>query len=215
MKRFRRLLFNGLAALSLVLCFAMVVLWVRSVHRWDQIAYVVKHSPDDGALVNHQDVYSISTGPGAIEVSRLNLGTWFTGPFFRLKQGFEFGSGLRPSIPFIPMQTSIDAYGITATGSGELTINSSAPVHEFLGFRWESPDKASMRDLSQPSLWRFSIPNWSLVSCLIAFPLTRIWLIAQRRRRYHRGHCPTCGYDLRATPDRCPECGSAPAKSEI
>ena len=42
---------------------------------------------------------------------------------------------------------------------------------------------------------------WVLVSVSIAF--------RSRRRQWH-GLCPVCGYDLRATPHRCPECGAVP-----
>jgi hypothetical protein len=53
------------------------------------------------------------------------------------------------------------------------------------------------------------LAHW-LVLLLVAAPAVSVGLRSLARRRMLRpGHCLTCGYDLRATPDRCPECGTA------
>jgi hypothetical protein len=52
------------------------------------------------------------------------------------------------------------------------------------------------------------IPTW--FACLVTAVMPARW--SHRRIRSARstatGCCPSCGYDLRATPDRCPECGT-------
>jgi hypothetical protein len=48
---------------------------------------------------------------------------------------------------------------------------------------------------------------------LLIFFVSMWWLLT-RRKRIAEGRCHRCGYDLRATPYRCPECGAIPKKFE-
>jgi hypothetical protein len=58
--------------------------------------------------------------------------------------------------------------------------------------------------------WESSIPWWLFLSFGVAPPIFTIFRRMLRSRNVRQGRCPSCGYDLRATPDRCPECGIIP-----
>jgi hypothetical protein len=69
---------------------------------------------------------------------------------------------------------------------------------------------------SAPPFWYVTVlcKAWLVVLALALLPLARLaGYVGHRRtmrRRKDAGLCSHCGYDLRATRDRCPECGTVP-----
>ena len=58
----------------------------------------------------------------------------------------------------------------------------------------------------------WNVPLWPAALLFGVIPSMRLvrWYRHRRARRADRSICQACGYDLRATPDRCPECGALP-----
>jgi hypothetical protein len=76
-----------------------------------------------------------------------------------------------------------------------------------------------MAHLSAPKpYFTVIVPYWALVVLFGAMPVWWCFMSARTRilwsSRVLGARCVACGYDLRGTPDRCPECGAVPRITE-
>jgi hypothetical protein len=76
-----------------------------------------------------------------------------------------------------------------------------------MGFLAESSERRGMSVVTV--VHRLCAPFWFIALPLGALAAVPIGRAVRRSHRRNLGLCPWCGYDIRTTPERCPECGSA------
>ena len=129
--------------------------------------------------------------------------------FFGCGSNFGSLSFVRESI-LLPTPRLIDPFTsarILHWWSGPAFGRSGKSLLNRLGFATTVYNKRGV-DGTRRREEELSAPYWLIVGVLL-WPAI-VALIQIRRRLLHRaiGCCTVCGYDLRATPDRCPECGT-------
>jgi hypothetical protein len=188
-RRLLRKLFNVFLVLSLLLCVATLAIWMRSCRRYEAII----RAHDNGSGVRGHYVFwnrsSLGWGRFRTEVE---------GPSANQEWSIR-----RPSLG-VPNGWSRQSHAAedimpTALGFGRA------------GFSYRrSPSILGDTTLVGESRV-VAIPCWLAAALFATPPLVRAraWRKHRARLRRAAGCCASCGYDLRATPDRCPECGIA------
>jgi hypothetical protein len=200
----RRHAFHFTAGVSLVLCAACAAAWAEAPWGFDR--------EDQRRLIVGGDAYFLASRAGGLRFVRQRATSSGPGP--------ETAN---------PGRLGFWQIG-TWQGHGAILLATrfgpAEPDHAFLGFGWGRAQYRKTTDFIRANGREFSrytldyavvaVPYWALMLATAAVPA--LWLRdhLRRRRRLRRGHCPACGYDLRATPGRCPECGrGAQAPQEI
>jgi hypothetical protein len=213
MTAFRRQLTNGFAVLSLALCAALAAMCVAIVAAWVGSYYAYVHVAN-GSL----------SRPTAV------VGRSFEGKlYFERRSYWVYQRGWTVDRRRIRPGQGIAAWYPTLSSALSSWYATPSTAHRFLGFGMYSGTQYSWPEYlypgvpmpssqADPRFWRdkyvaLAVPYWAVMAIFIVLTL---WLNAKRPRfewRRKIGFCSSCGYDLRATPDRCPECGTIPAKT--
>jgi hypothetical protein len=188
--------------LSLVLSVATIALWIRSHRTWDAIDW---HRGD------HRLQLRVADGILAIQRSR--------NPEGNIYWCFLHYSCPKPA-PFDWSKIPGDVFGVITDDMifWDRFWWVDQRVFQAGGFAFYRSAILNDSKPTAPQGWALETPLWFWFMVISIFPFCIVIGSFQRKRRFQRGACVNCGYDLRATPDRCPECGKrraelvAPAK---
>lgn len=189
----RARLFNLATVISLLLCAAIALLWLRSYwvsDDWSRDAYGL-----DSGRVFHKALL-IRSGGGGLAVAR------------------KVYTNSAPSV--VSRYVPAPAGWLDVTWSSNPSVNYPAGGPLLPTMSWSSRsgfglfvDRQRSSGYFGESGFALVVPDWSLLAAASTLPF--VWLIRRGlaiRQKAMEGRCRRCGYDLRATPDRCPECGT-------
>jgi hypothetical protein len=182
MRRLARRLFTLCSAVSLLIFVGLMVLWIRSYFVTDRIATCSSREEKDGW--SYVTYTAVESGKGGVGFVRMMQGA--PGEAFlekqqeRMRAGLPFHQRHEPTYPNLRVQ------------------DAAAPRW---GFKF-----GRIRRKHDVDGYEAVVP----IACLlVVFAIApAFWLWRQRRTCDAIGLCATCGYDLRASPERCPECGT-------
>jgi len=203
----KRRILNLLAALALTVC---AIIWVRSYFGNGYIEYgwSLRGNPDqfigvDCGWAQGQWGFGYFTEPTAWEKY---VATVAKTPSIQFS-GLHWRAFPQPfAMSWRDLWFRIDdvRQTIPANADGTVAISPKGVLAA------NAPRQLTLREFS------VAIPLWLPILLIGAAPAWQLFgLPAHRRRiRLAAGQCVSCGYDLRATPQRCPECGALSKTSQ-
>jgi hypothetical protein len=177
------------ATFSLLFAVVVVVVWIKSFERIDGFTRT------EWRLSATEDEWwstSLQVSDGVVSLK-----------YERDRQPAFVGSFVSPDIPFPPDRTQ-------PTG----VKWQRAPIPPFFmpiaRVHWF--DRFGIVHYRTLDGWFIAVRLWIPLAVLLLGAMLFSFLTVRGSRpirRMRRGLCPNCGYDIRATPDQCPECGSS------
>jgi hypothetical protein len=155
----------------------------------------------------------VAWGRSQFAVETLSLETW--DPQTRTSSGWELAIGegrLTTTRDVLRFNAGEDVAVFDALSSPRVERYTFPPVRAKLQDDWALyawyPPQTIARSAGNWYSWKFGMHLLLLSTLATVLPAMRLCSRWRERRRREANRCANCGYDLRATPDRCPECGA-------